>query len=189
MKAWNKETRNEAGEYYRKEDWGVDADAVTIRWEGEERIIKSNFTLVAPPDECFTGVPHDWDEAAQSWVPELEALKALRIIEIDARTSELLKLGFEYNGSSFSMSEAAQRNWAALGAARANGMLSYPLTISTVDEGSYDIQSDNDCLAFLGAYMTYQASPLSPLGNGRVLKAQVTAATTSAEVEAVIDER
>lgn len=55
MKAWNKETRNEHGKFYRvKEYWGVDAP---------DDLGKPNFTTIEPPDgKC------DWDEATQSWI-------------------------------------------------------------------------------------------------------------------------
>ena len=58
MKWWNKETRNEYGTYYRQTDWSVERPA---DWS------KPNFTNVAPPDDAFEGVPHDWNEATQQW--------------------------------------------------------------------------------------------------------------------------
>lgn len=119
----------------------------------------------------------------------LAGAKAEKIDAIDRRTRELIEAGFTYDGSSFSMSEIAQRNWAALAAAHGLDMLTFPMTISTVDEGSYELSDAAACLAFLGAYMTYQTDSSQPLGAGRVLKAQVNAAATVEAVEDIEDTR
>lgn len=120
---------------------------------------------------------------------ELADYKQAKIDAIDARTSELIMAGFPFDGQNFSMSEAAQRNWTGMGTVLALGLLPFPLPISTVDEGTYILNDQAHCLQFLGAYMLYQAHPAYPLSAGRVLKAQVNAATTKAEVDAVEDTR
>lgn len=120
---------------------------------------------------------------------ELDEYKAAKIAKIDARTAELVMAGFPFDGQNFSMSEAAQRNWAGMGAVLGLGLLPFPLPISTVDEGTYILNDSQHCLQFIGAYMLYQADPNQPLGAGRALKAQVNAATTKAEVDAVEDNR
>lgn len=181
-RVYSKETRDALGGYYRREDWGIDV---------QDDFDRDDFTDVPLPTEALELDPIavDWEEGSNSWVYDLASFKTHRITKIDTRTRELLESGFDYNGSHFSMSDAAQRNWAALGAARANGMLTYPITISTSDEGSYLLEDDGDCLGFLTAYMAYQASPTSPLGQGRILKSQIEAATTVAEVQSVVDDR
>lgn len=120
---------------------------------------------------------------------ELEEVKVKKIAEIDARTSELIKQGFFYNGYHFSMSEAAQRNWVGIAAAKANGLLQFPLTISTRDEGAYTISDAQECTYFLLAFMLYQVDPNQPLAQGRALKAQVKACTTVREVMSIVDPR
>lgn len=129
------------------------------------------------------------EEKAQVDSGELDAYKAERIRQIDAHTTELILAGFPFDNHNFSMSEAAQRNWTGMGTVLALGMMSFPFPISTVDEGVYILQSQEHCLQFLGTYMLYQASPSYPLAQGRTLKAQVNAATTKAEVDAVEDNR
>lgn len=137
-------------------------------------------------------------------VYNLEVEKMNKVLAIDARTSQLIKAGFTYDGQSFSMSENAQRNWTALASALgfligigcnetactnalAMGGGYYP--ISTVDEETYYFTSKAAFDGFFNAYLSYQSDPSYPLGSGRVLKAQVSAATNQAELEAVVDNR
>lgn len=119
----------------------------------------------------------------------LEELKKEKMSEIDAKTNQLILSGFEYNGHFFSMSTAAQRNWSGLAAAHSLGMLPIPMPVSTVDEDQYFLQDSSEVLAFLGAYLMYQTDPTKPLHQGRVLRAQVRAATSPSEVRAVVDNR
>jgi hypothetical protein len=121
--------------------------------------------------------------------PTLADLKVVKIRAIDAKTATLIKSGFTYDGNLFSMSEKAQLNWAALAAAKANGILSYPMTVSTSTEGSYVIQDTNELSSFLLAYFMYQVDPNAPLAQGRVLKASVNACITGEELNAIIDNR
>ena len=124
------------------------------------------------------------------FVPDtLDELKAKKIAAIDSKTNELISSGFEFDGDSFSMSDAAQRNWCALAAAKANGMVPYPLTISTIDEGCRQITDAETLAAFLAAHLTYQTDNTKPLASGRILKAQVTACENSGAVNAIIDNR
>ena len=128
-------------------------------------------------------------KAVEDWPYTLTEAKIKKINEIDSKTIILIQTGFLYNENNFSMSDAAQRNWIGISTAKNAGMLSYPFPVSTVDEGTYYLQDSTDALNFLIAYMTYQTDPTKPLGAGRILKAQVQAATTVAEVEAVVDNR
>ena len=60
MKWYNKNTRNEANEFYRRQDWSVERPA---DWNHPD------FTTVTPPDETLNdGVVCDWDEDTQSWI-------------------------------------------------------------------------------------------------------------------------
>jgi len=124
--------------------------------------------------------------------PEPMALteyKQLKIDAIDAKTRSLIMAGFTYDGNQFSMSDAAQRNWIGLGVMQALGMIAFPMTISTADEGTYSLISQNAMRDFIAAFATYQTSPSGPLGSGRILKALVDACTTNDEVDAVTDDR
>lgn len=128
-------------------------------------------------------------KAVEDWPFTLAEAKTLKIAAIDARTSELIMAGFPFDNNNFSMSEAAQRNWIGLLSAYNAGMISFPFTISTVDEETYQLVNSTALLQFMGTFMVYQVSPSAPLGSGRILKAQVTACTTVAEVEAIVDPR
>lgn len=119
----------------------------------------------------------------------LDIAKREKIAKIDARTSELIKTGFYYDGNHFSMSEAAQRNWIGLAAAKANGLLQFPLPVSTVNETVYTIQNSDSCTAFISAFLMYQVDPTKPLAQGRVLKAQVNNCTTIEQLNAIVDTR
>ena len=124
------------------------------------------------------------------FVPDtLDEIKAGKIAAIDLKTSDLIKAGFEYDGSNFSMSDAAQRNWCAMAAAKANGLISYPLTLTTVDEGYHQIADATALTLFLVAYLTYQTDSTKPLAAGRILKSQVNACETVEAVNAIEDNR
>lgn len=143
---------------------------------------------------------HEFDFENRVWFADAEmeeqeksrilaAAKAGKVAAIDARTTELISQGFTFANKQFSMSEAAQRNWIALSSGLANGLLPFPMAVSTIDESSHVLASGNELKAFLGAYLTYQADPSQPLGAGRNLKELVNACSTIEEVEAIVDDR
>jgi len=75
MKIWNKETRNEEGNYYRSGDWGIEKD---------DDFTKDNFTEIAPDDYCLLqNCPVDWNEETQSWDLDLTKLRELLKFQID----------------------------------------------------------------------------------------------------------
>lgn len=176
-----------------------DGSSVEITFD-DGKLISTKYPLT---QEALSGRLSEYLTVFQTWVDSgntpsaydaydgltLEEAKSKRIREVDSKTETLIESGFTYDGSSFSMSTNAQRNWSALGAANANGLLTFPLPISTVDEGSYSVADEPSLLAFLGAYLTYQTDPAQPLGAGRVIKTEIQACTTVAEVKAVQDNR
>lgn len=121
--------------------------------------------------------------------PTLAQAKDRKQRAIDRKTSDLIVAGFDYSGRSFSMSANAQRNWAALGAAHALGLTSFPLTVSTRTEREYELADAAACVAFLTACYAYQTDPTKPLQWGRNLKDEVARCTTVAEVNAIVDPR
>lgn len=131
------------------------------------------------------------DEAwkAEDSVRVLAEAKAGKVAAIDARTAELIKQGFTFSGKQFSMSNSAQQNWNALSSDLANGLLSFPLTISTADGSSYILKSSSKVKEFLGARLAYLSDSSQPLGTGRYLKEQVMASKTVEDLAAIIDER
>jgi len=116
--------------------------------------------------------------------------KAAKIAAIDTHTAELIVVHpFQYDSVSFSMSEHAQSNWIGLGMAHNMGLVSFPYTISALDETSYVLEGAADLVAFIGTAMVYQSSPDEPLASGRTLRAAAAAATDQAELDAVVDDR
>ena len=160
----------------------------TKKLNGTECKIITQETLTGEQETALTNVIAT-HKAVEDWPFPLATAKTLKVAEIDARTAELIMSGFTYDGSNFSMSESAQRNWIGIGTALSLGMLSFPMIISTVDEGTHELSDSTDCQLFLVAFLTYQSNPAMPLGQGRILKAQVQACTTVAEVEAIVDPR
>lgn len=108
---------------------------------------------------------------------------------IDARTAELIFQGFTYGGKTLSLSISAQSYWTNLYQARnimaAGGL--FPLTVNTLDDlDTYSVASVADAE---GLYQTAVGTMTSRLASGTALKNQVRAATTKAEVDAVVDSR
>jgi hypothetical protein len=121
----------------------------------------------------------------------IATIKTDRIQQIDNKTKELIQEGFIYNNYSFSMSDAAQRNWLMIAVGVALGMVnenSLPVA-STLEEVPYVFQSMNDVQGFLAAFASYNSSPSAPLAIGRELKASIVAATTIEEINNIIDTR
>lgn len=121
--------------------------------------------------------------------PVLELLRAQKIDSIDRRTTELIGRGFTHAGKRFSLSDRAQIKWghAFAGAAALTAIGAFPLLINTIDDsGSHAVADAAELvqiqLAILGIGLAY-------LGSDAALKAEVRAATTIAEVNAVVDVR
>lgn len=114
---------------------------------------------------------------------ELDMNKIKKNGQIDIRTQELIFQGFTYDGQTFSLSEMAQLNWVAMEAS--SDLLTWPVVITTKDDSEYSLTLANSPYFYGAALSTKQAH----LNSGRALKLQVNAATTIAEVDAVIDNR
>jgi hypothetical protein len=124
-----------------------------------------------------------WAIALSSYVISLDDRKAAKIKEIDKRTQELIESGFSFDGHSFSLSLSAQVNW--IGLKVMSELLTWPIEITTVDDGAYELQQVN-LLAFAA---TAAATVQSHLAAGRALKLQVQAAASKEAVEAIKDNR
>jgi hypothetical protein len=116
---------------------------------------------------------------------DLAYLKSCKLARIDARTDELVLNGFVYGGKTFSLEPDAKTLW--LGMVVAKDMLTYPVRCNTVDDEDYVDLVDAD--AIVAFYATAMGMVKALEDSGTVLKDQVRAATTMAEVEAVEDNR
>lgn len=137
------------------------------------------------------GITEEPDPVEPIPVVPLEEQKRRRIAQIDAKTRELIAKGFTYNGSTFSMSDAAQKNWLLLAVGVALGMVragAIPVA-STTEETPYVFADMQDVQGFLAAYASYQSAPTAPLATGRTLKAAVVEAADEEALAAVVDDR
>ena len=114
----------------------------------------------------------------------LPALKKAKNSAIDARTQQLIAAGFNWRGSTFSLSAAAQMNWTNLFIARQ--MLAFPLEVSTLGDGVYSVLDAAEMAAFYSNGLAYTKAIID---SGRELKLRVGDAQTVAELEAIIDAR
>lgn len=117
----------------------------------------------------------------------LPAAKAERIAAIDAKTAAIVTSGVEVaTGSRVSTSLAATQNLQNLVLGVNLGVLDLPQAISTTDGGAYTIVNTADMVRVAGVLAVHQRTALDA---GRQLRAQVLAATTQAELDAIVDDR
>jgi hypothetical protein len=136
------------------------------------------------PDDTVEEMSPTEKEAVDNDPVQLEKLKAERRLQIDLKTQELIAKGFVYAGKTFSLSANAQIYWSNLLNVPAD---QYPLTVNTLDDlSTYEIASAEEARAvYAAALMTVKTR----LGSGTALKNRIRAATTKAEVDAVVDDR
>ena len=155
------------------------------------------YTVFNSPDEFWNanirpaGPPPPHGEAAPAPEPEpdqtydLDVLKGIRHRQIDEKTDSLIAAGFTYNTKTFSLSANAQLTWLGMYTSRVD--LSYPVTVNTIDDADTESLTDaNEVAAFYAAGL---AQIRTHLDSGTALKQQVTAATDTAGVDAVVDNR
>lgn len=118
---------------------------------------------------------------------ELEAHKKRKFGRIDIRTQNLIREGFVFDSTTFSLSHAAQLNWESIHSNKDlyDSQGYFPMGISTKDNGEYSLTYANVTPFYLTAVGVVKAI----YDGGRALKLQVSAATTIEEVEAIEDTR
>ena len=120
--------------------------------------------------------------------PSLAEVKAKRIAEIDAKTNAIRdRDGLPYGGEHFDMRDTAMIKWTGIMAAMP--ILTFPLTILTLDDKLFTLADQAAAMGFLQAVLGYETAEGSPLTTGRALRQQVNAAATIEEVDAIIDDR
>lgn len=118
--------------------------------------------------------------------PSLSIAKSDKILAIDNKTQTLISAGFSYGGQIFSLSEKAQINWIGLKQSSDAGLITFPYDVTTKDDVIYSIA---DSTALTDFYTQGLGTVSYHLTSGRNLKDSVKAATTVAEVDAIIDNR
>jgi len=120
----------------------------------------------------------------------LDEAKVAKVAEIDAKTDSFIDQGFEYppaSGVYFSLSLPAQSKLMALEIIKDDPVTAYPIEYNSKnDKAKHSMADANDAHNFfLQALGTVRAY----LDSGTALKDAVRAATTVAEVEAIVDPR
>jgi len=117
-------------------------------------------------------------------------LQVAKNAQIDQRTQQLIAQGFQFppsTGFIFSLSENAQTSILGLETARLDPAFAYPVNWNSIDdEGLYSIPDAATAHSF---YLTALGTIRAWKDSGTALKDQVRAATTPAEVAAVVDNR
>jgi len=156
--------------------------------------LRANDTaLVADFVDTLTGsevTTLDDTVAAHQLVAALTDAKAEKIKTIDANTGALIGKGFEFpaaSGIMYSLSDAAQRTLIAADQQRSDPTFTYPVIWNSKDDLS-EI-SLADATELHNFVLTAVGTTRAWLDSGTGLKSQVRAATTVAEVEAIVDNR
>jgi len=120
----------------------------------------------------------------------LARLKGRRMVEIDERTRELIENGFEFppaSGNIFSLSREFQLMLAGLNQEREAPEVVYPIDWNTADDSAKISLANADMVRSF--YLLAVGTVRARRDSGTTLKDQVRAATTVAEVQAIIDNR
>lgn len=119
-------------------------------------------------------------------VAVLDAYKQARYEEIDDKDVELIEQGFSHNGATFSLSSNAQKTWLMLHQMRAE--LPYPFLKSQLDDSvaPYSIADQIELETIATQILTKVGGIIT---SGDAIKTQIRAATTKAEIDAILDNR
>lgn len=114
-------------------------------------------------------------------------VKRDKYLAIDKRTKELIGEGFTFDETVFSLSQAAQMRLVGINQVRDLPQVTYPIKWnSKKDDDVYNVANAGALLnMFLTGLGTYRAH----VDSGTAIKDLVRAATTVAEVEAIVDPR
>lgn len=127
----------------------------------------------------------------QEWGPidaaRLAAAKVAKCAAIDARSFVLVTSGVTISGGvQISTSLPASQNLQDVWIGHQSGMTVFPITISTLDGGTHSVPNAESFMTIMAAFAIHKRTALI---SGQQLRAQVLAATTVEEVEAVQDNR
>lgn len=121
---------------------------------------------------------------------DIKHQKPDRIRAIDQRTTQLIDKGFEFppgSGVRYSLSVESQSKLLGMDSLRDDPLFTYPVVYNSIDDLGEIAIPDSATIHsfFLMAVGTYRAH----LDSGTALKAQIRAATTQEELDAVVDDR
>jgi hypothetical protein len=146
--------------------------------------IKCNFD-----DQLTAGEITTLDAEISGFVADIvDEHKKIRYREIDNNTFDLINKGFTYNGKKFPLSARFLRLYIGLKASLDIMQPSdWPLVLNT--KNNKESVSIADATEFLTFFGTGLATMRTHYDSGTTIKGQVRAATTVAEVDAVVDNR
>lgn len=130
------------------------------------------------------------DAAVTAHKQNTDALaRAQRIFleNIDKRTDELIEQGFSFGGHMFSLSVEAQIRVEGMDRLRTDPVCVYPVEWNALDDGAS--VSLADAAALHNFFLTAVGTLRARVDSGTVLKNQVRAATSLAELNAITDNR
>jgi hypothetical protein len=133
------------------------------------------------------GSPGSIVEVAPRALMTLDQLKEERLKEIDARTDQLIDGGFIYNSVLLSMSIESQVRLEGADRNRNDPAMSYPIRWNSLDDS--DAVDLTDATELHTMFLTALGTLRARIDSGTLLKDAVRAATTVAEVDAVVDGR
>ena len=116
---------------------------------------------------------------------KLKIKKEEKINEIDIKSISLLEDGFLYGEETFDILNDEER-WKELLLAATSNILPYPKTVYSKDKVGISLSNEEDVKSFCGAFMAAREGVLEI---GRVLKEQIMACSTEAEVDLIEDNR
>lgn len=117
----------------------------------------------------------------------LEQARAEKLFAIDQRTKELIASGFSYGGKRFSLSQQKQMNIVGSYTARLLPQYTYPVRWNTIDD--LDFHDVVDAAEIEVFFLTAMGNLRVYVGGDTTLKDAARAATTLAELDAVVDSR
>lgn len=159
----------------------------------EEWIINPDLSAVQSVDKKYWKI--DGDTVIEMIQVEKDAvdladlpdIKAVKYLEIDKRTGELIAAGFFYAGFQFSLSTEAQSRLMGLNQVRDHPMITYPVKWNNLDDTHvYNLANADEVLTF---YLTAVGTYRTHVDSGTALKQQVRDAANKAAVDAVVDNR
>lgn len=131
--------------------------------------------------------PSQADVDAFKWLAVFERNRKARIVEVDARTDQLVAAGFTYASKQFSLTLTSQMKMVGAHAAKDDPAMVYPIVWNTLtDDDTYSIADAADLHAF---YLTAVGTLRAHLDSGTDLKNSIRAATTQVALNGIVDNR
>jgi hypothetical protein len=148
-------------------------EIVYVYPDGREQVVDTNQDLYLEwlaLGNTPTEIPYVPPVPPTPPVEELLSIKNRLMFNIDVKTKTLIYVGFVYNSTLFSLSDAAQGNWTRMQLMKVSGMLTFPQTVSTAAEVGYVLADE---AAFTGFIIAYAATVKGRLDSGIALRASV----------------